>query len=165
MAYCTQSDIEHVLSSTGVDLRTDDGVEATLVADAIEEADMEIDQACLYLYTAASLAASNWVKHKAKAMAAYFLCIRRGNPAPASIAAAFERAIELLEKVRLGALAIPGAVMSKAAAPTMSNVRPTLRPFPRSVIEKSRSTGKPEGYKQSNVDPLDQTNQNLDRSI
>ena len=165
MAYCTATDIDNVLSSTGVDLRTDDGTEATLVAEVIEEADQEIEQAAHYLYTAASLATNVWVNHRAKDIAAFLLCERRGNPAPASLARKFDRAIELLEKVRIGGLLIPGAVMSKALAPTMSNVRSTLRPFPRSVIEKTRSTGKPEGYNQSNVDPLDRTNATLNYSI
>lgn len=165
MPYCTITDLQQRLSSSGVSLRIDDGVGDDDVDAAIEEADQEIEQACHYLYTAASLATNTWVKHKAKSIALYFLCIRRGNPAPASVELQYTRALEQLERVRLGQLNIPRAVMSKAAAPTMSNVRPTLRPFPRSVVEKQRSTGKPEGYQQNNRDPLDRMNILLDYTI
>lgn len=162
MAYATLTEARHVLSSSGVDLRLDDGDDGS---DAIEETDQEIEQATHYLYTAASLATSRWVKQKAKNILAYLLCTRRGNPAPAGIAERYVRALEQLERVRLGVLNIPGAVMSKAAVPTMSNMRPTMRPFPRSVVERQRSTGKAEGYQQKNNDPLDRTNFNLDYTI
>lgn len=163
MAYCTQTDLEHQLSADGVDLRIDDDVSA--VAEVLEEADTEIDQACYYIYSQASLAVNAWVKHKAKTIASYLLCVRRGIPAPSSVVEKYQRALEILEKVRQGAIFIPKAVMSKAAAPTMSNVRPTLRPFPRTVVEKNRSTGKPEGYRQNNLDPWDRTNLYLDFQI
>lgn len=166
MPYCTITDLQHVLSSTGVSLRVDDGVAAEEVAECIEEADQEIEQATHYLYTAASITASVWIQHRAKNIAAYLLCCRRGNPGPASLEARYTRAIEQLEKVRLGQLLIPGAVMSKAAAPTMSNMAPSLRPHPRSVVETKKSTGKAEGYNQNNRDPWDKlVTENLDFAI
>ena len=152
MSYCTIGDARRKLSSEAVDLRLDDGDDGS---DALEAADAEINQAAWYLYSEASLLTNVWVKQRATDIAAYELCIRRGNPAPASVVERYTRALELLEKVRSGSLLIPKCVMSKASAPTMSNVRPTLRPYPRSVVERSRSTGKPEGYVQNNRDPWD----------
>ena len=166
MAFCTATDIDNVLSATGVDLRVDDGVEATLVAEAIEEADSEIDQATYYLYTAASLASNAWVNHRAKYLAAEALCFRRNNSPSASLALKCKDIRAELERVRTGSLMIPRAVMSKAAAPTMSNIRPALRPHPRGVVETKRSTGTAEGYNQNNRDPWDRlTTEHLDFCI
>jgi hypothetical protein len=69
--------------------------------------------------------------------------------------------MDRLEKIRLGLLAVPNLPIRKEMAPVMSNVRIRLDPFPRTVVEQTNSTGKPEGYNQ-HTDALDW---NFDYSI
>lgn len=166
MSYCTQADIEAQLSSDGVDLRLDDDPDA--IDDVLDEADWDVKEALAGLFTAASIAASGWVRHKAKAIATHLLCTRRGNPGPGSVEQRYTEAKEKLLAIANGNYAMAnaaGLVWSKAAVPQMSNVRPVLRPFPRTVIERNRSTGKAEGYPKNNEDPFDRTNVNLSYQI
>ena len=163
MDYCDTDDIKNRLSAVGVTLRTDDSPPDDL-GDVIDEASAMIEEHCLLGYTETNLAASRWANHVCADLATALLCERRGNPMPAGIARRHERAMERLEKVRLGSMLIPDIAARKEAVPVMSNVRIVQRPFNRTVVERNRSTGKPADYKQER-DPLDWTNLYLDYVI
>lgn len=141
---CLATDVEMILSSTGVSLRTDDDSDATDWA--IEEASLDIQEYCLQSYSIESLTASNWVKRQTAWRAAKYLCERRGNPVPASLLDEVKRREERLELVRIGKLRIPDAVKRKADIPVLTNQRTRVQPFPQAVSERGRSTGTPDGY-------------------
>jgi hypothetical protein len=132
------------------------GVSISPLADFINRACDEIDEHCLQFYTAANLLTSDWVAKQAASIAAYYFCLRRGNPAPVGIAAFHDIAMQKLQRVQQGALNIPNVPKSKATVPVMSNLRPALRPHPHAVVETQRSTGTPASYHQ-NQDPWDAT--------
>lgn len=157
--YCAIADIQNILSADGVTYRTDDSPPDTY-GDVIDAASAVIDEHCFIWVLPATLATNEWVKHRAAEVASYYLCERRGNPVPPGVAQRYERAMERLELVRLGRLQIPNCAVRKTQVPVLSNGRIRLDPFPRTVIEKKRSTGKPEGYTQ-HADRLD----TLDYSI
>lgn len=144
-AYCSQNDIQNRLSADGITYRTDDNPPTSL-GDVIVDASTMIDEHLYYLYSPTQLGSSDWVRERCADIASYMLCERRGNPVPPGIAQKYDRAIERLEKIRLGLLAVPNLPVLKEMAPVLSNVRTQLSPFPHTVVERSNSTGTPQGY-------------------
>lgn len=157
-ALCSSSDVQKILSSVGLSLRIDD--DATATTWAIEEASVDVYGFAALQYEEADLVASNWITRIAARLAAWYVCIRRGNPVPKSIDRIKESAWEQLEQVETGKKKIPDAPMRKELAPVLSNLRVKMRPFPRTQVEVNRSTGTAEGY----VRFVDQTD-TLDYSI
>ncbi len=145
--YCSLTDLQNRLSADGVTYRTDDDP-PTLYGDVIIDASSQIDEHLYFLYDPTQLALSDWVRERCADLAAYLLCERRGNPPPPGIASKYERAMDRLEKVRLGQLAVPNLPVMKSMAPVLSNCRIQLFPWPRVVVEPSNSTGTPAGYVQ-----------------
>ena len=154
-SYITAADLQLELSSSGVTLRVDD--DATATAQVIKDGSIECDGYALLKYSRAALAASDWYMLKVKHVAAYYLCTRRANPCPQSVAEKYEKAIKDLEGVRDGSIKIPDAAARKGGAPVLSNQRVADHPVPRVVTEPGRSTGTPEGYTrpQPAVDPYE----------
>jgi len=144
--YCTQADIQGRLSAEGVRLRLDDN--PTDVTDVLENAAIDVNQGAQLRYGVARLAKSNWVRFKARDLAVFYICLRRNNPVTKSIQLLYEKAIDALEQVRMGQLAIPDIAEGKASAPVLSNqiVRPYPVPHPATVT--GTSTGTPQGYTQ-----------------
>src|SRR4051794_14113269 len=151
--YFSRSDLQNRLSADGVSYRTDDAPPGT-DRDVYAEASSIIDEHCWVNYDPVQLATSDWVRHRATDIGAVLFCEDRGNPAPPGTVRRYERTMERLELVRLGQLLIPGLPLRKASAPVVSNVRVQQFPYPHTVVERSRSTGKAEGYSQR-TDPLD----------
>lgn len=128
--YCTQAELERLLSANGVldyaDHDDDGSAEAGVVDDTINQATVEIDLYAGQRYSAAALAGSTLVSRWCTIMAAYFLSYRRGNPPPDSIADEFERIANpetgLLAKVAAGKLQLSGVPLRADLRPTMSNV-------------------------------------------
>lgn len=145
--YCTPTDLVNRLSVEGVAYRVDD-LPPQALGDCISEASIDIDAYLLSLYDAAQLAQSTWVKHRCANLAACHLCSRRGNPTPPGIAQKCKDTKKDLEKVAAGKLQVPDVSPRAADVPVLSSMRAKLSPFPRTVVEPSRSTGKPEGYTQ-----------------
>lgn len=158
MAFCTSTDVQNLLSAEGVILRADDNPPSVL-GECLDMGDDEINWYCSELYSATALAASDWVRRAAAVVAAYNLCERRGNPVPVGIAQKYDRLVAKLEKVQTGnpKYRIPGIGVKKSVAPVVSNHRATNRPWPRTVVIKAQSTGRPENIRQ-NVDPFDALN-------
>jgi phage gp36-like protein len=152
-AYCAETDLQDLISSSGETLRIDDysaGANQTaLIARIIAKASAQVDLYLLKRYTAATLTASDWVKYATADLAMCILCRRRGNPVPEVFNAQCTTVMEQLQQIMDGLLALPGASERKDSVPVLSNVRTRLDPFPRTVVERSRSTGTPAGYAQA----------------
>jgi phage gp36-like protein len=142
--YTTRTKLDQRLSQIGVDLRIDDDV--STADETIEEATVEVQGYLLRLYSDAQLQQSNWVQLKTTDIAAWMLCGRRGNDVPDSVQQRYEKAIADLERVQSGAVTLPDAAMTKAAAPTLSNQRVRLWPVPNIVNTPHNSTGDSQGY-------------------
>jgi phage gp36-like protein len=146
-SYITSAELQLEMSASGVSLRVDD--DATATAQCIADASIEADGYALLRYSRVALAASDWYKLKVKHIAQFYLCTRRQNPCPQSAQIKYEKAIADLEKVQLGKLNLPDVAGRKEEAPVLSNQRVRVTPFPRTVTERGRSTGTPEGYTQA----------------
>ena len=155
--YCTITDIQNRLSATGVTLRTDD-TPPTSYGDVIDDASAEIEMYCLLRYGADQLAATRWIRHKCADIATYLLCERRGNAAPPGVAGKFDRAIADLQKIQAGSLKLADVPQRRRGVPTVSNMRPAMRPFPHAVVETKRGTEVVEQLPQKNKDPWDGMN-------
>lgn len=152
-------------AQAGTSLASGRGVSLSPLAEYIDRAALEIDEHCLLFYTPAGLLGSTWITKHAAITAAYYYCMRRGNLPPAGVALLFEGSNAArgkdgtrnkLERVQKGTLNIPDLPRRKPSVPVMSNMRPALRPHPHMVVERYRSTGRPEQYHQ-NGDPYDLT--------
>jgi hypothetical protein len=141
LAYTTAGDIDSLAGTLAVDLRTDDGVEATLVADAIDCASADVDFYTQGRYAAADLAENRWARHAATAFALEVLCIRRLNDVPTSLAEMCERYRKMLQLVLEGKAQIPGAARSRRPG-TVTNYVPDLRRLNNQMRrDQNRSTG------------------------
>jgi phage gp36-like protein len=150
--YCTLDDLSDRLSAEGVNLRLDD-VPPTASGNVLRRTANKINQFLLRQYTAANLATSDIVNELAISIGVYYLCTRRGNPAPESVIAAYEEALDDLASIRRGQTDIGDIARRRQSAPVMDNVRIRLRPNPHAVVSTSRSTttgGTPSGYTQHN---------------
>lgn len=152
--YCTLTDVYNRLSREGVDLRLDDAP-PDVDADVLDDAASIIEEFCRVQYAPAQLSASRWVNQRCTDIASYLLCERRGNPVPKSIERSWRQYVDndgrpgRLDLVRKGSLQIPDIPMRKEMVPRVSTMRTRLDPVgPRAVVEKYRSTGTAEGYKQ-----------------
>lgn len=150
--YCTSSDLEQRLSTTGVLLRTDDnddgdasdGVEATAVAAAIEAASVKINQYCLGRYTAANLYASDIVNHWCIILACCELDKRRANTVAASNAEDCKEVTETLKAVQAGDQSIWDIPPRIVSVPTYANMRMDRRYGNKRLrVDTSTSTPSP----------------------
>lgn len=141
-AYTTSARIQTRISTLGLTLRTDDTTTplgATLTADMIDRAGDDCEAYVWSNYSLLSLSTNSWFAQRVTDYAVFYICERRLNVAPDPALRAFERAETLLERVHTGQLAIPNAARNKGAAPALSNLRVTQRPFNRVVVERLRS--------------------------
>jgi phage gp36-like protein len=140
--YCEPSDVIARLSEVAAELRTDDIPIADVtvsVGDCIEEASAEIDAMLTGRYPTAQLALNRWVKFCCRSIACSFLCIRRSQDVPGSIAADCERYREQLKLFASGAVKLPG-VPSIPGGPSVSNQSYDNNRYPALRTERPRST-------------------------
>lgn len=142
--YCTQDDISDRLSETGVDLRIDDSPPSTL-GRVLERAAVMVNRYCQTRYTVAQLAMSDHVRELAADIATYYLCIRRGNPAPPYLVDLFNDAKEALAQINQGVLQLPDIAQTRPAFPAMSNPMVAARPTLHARVQTRRSVGKQSG--------------------
>lgn len=157
--YCTEQDIQHLLSVDGEFLSEDDNGDGVL--DAFEQAHvpMAINYATsrcnLYLqplYDPSDLA-TNWlVNYYATILAAAWLRSRRGNPVPTSLAEMVKETITDLKDIKQLNLQLPDSALRHVAWPAWSNVRVDPRYRVKQIrVERPISEPTPTEYSQ-NVD-------------
>lgn len=143
--FTTAGEIDRLAGTTGVDLRTDDGAEATLVAEAVAYATGEVEFYCQGRFTA--LDGVQYVRNAATHFALEWLCLRRLNAVPEGLARACERYREKLELVMAGKVTIPGAARTRRAV-TVSTPAVDLRRFNnQNRVDQNRSTGVAKDYR------------------
>jgi hypothetical protein len=148
-AYTSVRNLKNFLSTAGVQLRIDDQP-PDILGDVIGEAGDELEQYCWNRYRVLLQAGGNaWTLRVATTIAAAKLCERRANSVPGTVAERYAKAIQRLERIEAGRYNIPGAAETKPSIPVLSQGRVKLGVRgPVTVIERSRSTGTPEGYQQ-----------------
>lgn len=130
--YCTQGDVEALLSAEGVSLRLNDSdpdgdpttaESAYLTTQGINYATARINNFCLGRYEAADLATDWVINDWATVLAAYWLSCRRGNDPPKSLALMRKEVLDELALVRGGRLALEGINQRISESPGWSNIR------------------------------------------
>lgn len=155
--YCSIDDVADILSRIGITLAVDDDPPSEYGA-VIARAGNQIDKYCFKRYLPDELVKSDLVKDWAAILAAYYLRTRRGNPCPQGLKPLYDETIDDLTEIKTGVNEIPGIVPRKSYVPVLCILKPTLRPYPRVVVERSRgssATGTAENYTQKNNDPYD----------
>ena len=133
MAYCTQSDIEKLISTAELaELTSESGgtPDAAVVAEAIAKADAEIDAYSGMRYQVLFDPVPAMVQSLSTDMAIYHLVSRRqlGKPAQEVRRKKYEDALDFLKNVSkglaaLGATAVPPAQVESAVAEVTSSER------------------------------------------
>lgn len=150
--YATRTELEHIWSEFGVDVRLDDdddGVaQSGLVAAVLEEATVKVNYHLLARYSVATLAASAWVKWAAANIAACLLARRRGNPIPEAMQADCDEYLDALKEIKAGSTDLPAdaglASPEFDSMPSVSNLTVDGRYRRRKVRRvASTSTGSP----------------------
>lgn len=165
--FTTEAAVQRLLSSQAVtdfaDHDEDGAADTGVVTDCIEQASEELSMYAGRFYADANLATSSLVTRWATTIAAFFLCQRRGNPVPDSLAAEFARLTEepdgLLLRIANGKLQLPGVAMRDGVTPQFSNLevdqrhaRDTVRVTGTgsvdkgSLIEQHKSYSRPEAW-------------------
>lgn len=140
--YCTPQDVVDRLSETAAELRTDDIPIADVTAnvgDCIAEASAEIDSWVGARVKPANLAANRWVKFCCRSLACSYLCIRRGQDVPTSIAADCERYRAQLKMIATGTLKLPNLPTAPGGL-AVSNQSYDNNRYPAIATERPRST-------------------------
>jgi hypothetical protein len=109
--YCSAADVETLWSVFGVAVRIDDEADedsAALLASMIGKATADVNFYLLQVYSPAALASATWVRWCTAYFAAVDIARRRGNAAPESMLAEYDRYKELLKAVLAGEALIPG---------------------------------------------------------
>lgn len=129
--YCSSDDVDALLSQEGVDLRLDDdesdAISATeetrLTTWALNYATSRVNDYALGRYLAANLD-NNWtVNHWATVIAARYLCVRRGNPLPKSIAELYKEVMADLKALKAGEYQLGDIAERVLNSPSWSNLR------------------------------------------
>jgi len=148
--YTSATEIDQLAGQVGVDLRTDDGTESTLVAEAIDYAAGDVDYYCQGRFS--NLDTIQYVRNAATHFAVEWLSLRRLNSVTESLQKACDRYREQLTRVLEGKAIIPGATRSRRQA-AVSNYNVDLRKFNNTIrTDRSRSTGVAKDYRRP-VDP------------
>jgi phage gp36-like protein len=153
--YCTQSDVETILSSQGVTARVDDddnGANDTgIVTACIEQASVTLNRYLLSRYDVATVSACSWAKWACAYCAAVYVMARRGLPVAESIQAEWKEFTETLESIRKGAQEMIGdtgpAAPRNTLGPRVSNLvidgrykRQKIRVTPSNSVDGSVSS-------------------------
>ena len=147
MAYTTAEKVTLLAGAIAVDLRTDDDDATDLLIEAVNYATGQVDFYCSR-YSAAELAANQWVQDVATFIAVRWLCMHRLNKPPRSIKAEWEDTLKpQLERIQEGKADVPRAAESRRAV-TVTTQRVDLRKANNQIVtDRSRSTGAAQGYR------------------
>lgn len=152
--YCTQADVEAVLSEFGVLARADDDRDDTLgttdaasVTAMIRMAAGRMNSRLQKRYKLSDLVGNDWCRDTNAWIAARFLCARRGMAPPDSLEIIVQELFGELDRIRDNDADVSDIKESFEAIPTVSNF--TVEPFRRHakvrVIERISTGEKPAG--------------------
>lgn len=137
---CTPEQLERYLSPLGVMLFSDheyDGVaDSAVISDCIGRATSELLGLLTPLYLHSELDQSSLVSEWCVVLSCYYLCIRRGNPPPDSLAREFDRIMDkegFVYRARKGSFIIPGIKRTSVNAPAITNYQVDRRWANRTV--------------------------------
>ena len=157
--YCTQQDMENILSAVGLLTVIDDlrngaltADEQQMVTDAMTDATCTIDYYVGMKYAPAMLATSPFVDRCAAVMACYALRKHGGQPVPESLQ---EWALECEEKLKAvdQGKVLPGVPLRRVLAPAWSFTRLDMRNQFRVIrVEIQNSSQKPATSLPQNTD-------------
>lgn len=143
--YCTEADIQSLLSQDGEVGRLDDWASGSIdsaqrcyLTQAINWASARVNFYCAAKYTTADLATSWIVNQWATVLACDWLSRRRGNPSPFSDL--LEDVMQDMKDIRSGEAQFSDIGLRTAAWPAWSNVRVDTR-FPLRKIRVERVPG------------------------
>lgn len=127
--YCTEADVQTLLSVVGEETRLDDDISGSLSATEsgyltkiIAWATSRCNLYLLTKYPAGDLAESWIVNDWCTIIATYIVCCRRGNPPAGAIKQMYEQTLEDLKAIKTGELVLPDTALRQAAWPAWSNI-------------------------------------------
>lgn len=145
--YCTQAQIESILSSHGVSAFTDDDLDGLpdtdMVQNAIDRsAALKIDPYICERYNLSSITSNAWVQWANAVLAAVALTTRRNMPTVESLAAQEQMVLEQIRMIHAGQMKIPRQAERFDHLPAVSNfdVERFRTTFPVRV-QREESTG------------------------
>lgn len=160
--YCTEADVQAILSTDGEYLSLNDLGETTpdatelayLTVNGINYATSRVNWFCQGLYDPSQLVQSWMVNEWCSVLAAYWVRCRRGNPAPGSLKEMRDEVLKDMGLVKAGSMQIPDIGLRDAYQVTYSNI--IVRPeyiYKKARVETqiSDQQSPPKGYTQ-NVD-------------
>lgn len=158
--YCTQQDMENILSACGLLTTVDDlrnnaitSDEQQMVVDAQTDATCTIDYYLGFKYAPAMLATSPLVNRWAATLASYSLRKHGGQDPPASLVEWASEIEQKLEKIQEGVALLPGVGLRRSLAPSWSFTRLDLRWQFRVIrVERNNSSNNPATSLQQNTD-------------
>ena len=133
--YCTETQLDDLLSSFGVQVRTDDedsgSTDESQIQPVIERATADVNFSLMQRYPLAIIAPSGtaitWVKWATAIIAAVYLCQRRGNDVPETLVEAFDETKAKLKEIADGTMQLVGdsGIVNPQFddTPTVSNFR------------------------------------------
>jgi len=156
-AYCTSADLERYLSEVGAEAfagHTDPTQPtAGVYDDVINRATTEINLYLRRFYTAAALATHEWVKQCCIVLACYHLTLRRGNPAPDSLANDRKYLLDQLKLINPHSFPLDGLALSHDMRPTHDNVTIDRRYQQQKIrVERNNSSDAPSTLAKHTVD-------------
>lgn len=147
--YCTQAQIESILSSHGVAAFTDDDLDGLpdtdMVQDAIDRtAALKIDIYLCQRYDLTTISSNAWVQWANAVLAAVAIATRRNMPTPESLYAQEREVLEQIRMIYSGTHKVPRMAERFDHLPSVSNydVERFRQVFPVRV-QREESVGKP----------------------
>lgn len=153
MSYCSQTDIEDVLTELGVTTNTDAGypfdtTDTTLLARIILKAEAQFNYYALPKYTVAALTGNKWVTMVVAVFAACKIMARGAQEIPAQLEKDRLEFLQQLQEIRSGMGQIPLTEKEFEDIPAMSNLRIDVgRAVSKVRVEMPISAGRPESLK------------------
>lgn len=129
MAYCTFADIVDLMSIDGVDgaandLSANDPANTVMIDNAIERAEVRMNQFIARKYDTPALSNSNkWVKWSCATLASLEIYRRRGSAAGVGLVDRANEVLDHLKDIRDGKAEIPDQAPRHEPGMTMTNIR------------------------------------------
>lgn len=108
--YAAKTDLEHIWSSYGVAVRSDDRdtfASADIITAVLEKGACDMNFYLFKLYTLAQVRASTWAKWVNAVLSCVELARRRGNSVPTSLQTEYDRYLEQLKAIADGSALMP----------------------------------------------------------